>query len=336
MNWWGTTSHIWHIPHRTKFHYTLSTSHHMMCDLAVLNVKCGMVGCAWNWRGSAWNIELGWWDVGNVLTHWPLHLAPHHIRNHHILHRIPHQTPTVWQNSKPNHIPRHTIIPHHITFHITPLSLVRHLSQHTIPLCNTIFQILTYRPHYGSHHWPLGIAPHLTLLTYHIMPHSDHTILATFMHRTTFCTTLHRISYAPHLASFHHIWLWSHQIPHPTPFHITSHISIPPLSTSHHLLCHIRMTSPPPTTYRAVSQPTLYLIPHRTTFHIPCHRTRTNPYYTTTFHNPIPVWETRTRAICDPFCYVLSFTYNQLYHIKPNTKTWWWKSATLFIKCQKK
>ena len=85
---------------------------------------------------------------------------------------------------------------------------------------------------------------------------------------------------------------------------------IPPLVT-------FRTTPTSTTMYRAVSAHTLgtsFHITQRSTF--PCHRTRTNPYCTTTFNNPIPLsLRLRLGTICDPFCYVL------LCHISnPNTK----------------
>ena len=143
-----------------------------------------------------------------------------------------------------------------------------------------------YRPHYASSRTTSRIAPHFAYV-----PHNAtcHVLYATFqitpysightMHRTafriTFYTTLHCIPpqltvIIPNSKSHYHVSQ-----------HSTSHIS------ADRPILH-------PTTYRAVSQPTLCLIPHRTTFHIPCHSTHTNPYYTTAFHNPIPVWETRT------------------------------------------
>ena len=50
--------------------------------------------------------------------------------------------------SKSHHIPHQTIIPHHITHFISH----QHLSQHTIPFCNTIFQITVSATLYASHH----------------------------------------------------------------------------------------------------------------------------------------------------------------------------------------
>ena len=85
---------------------------------------------------------------------------------------------------------------------------------------------------------------------------------------------------APHLASFHHIWLWPHPIPHPTTmFHITFHITdqytttfyIPPLTTS-------RITSPPLPCIASCHSP------HSTSFHIAQRST-----FRATAHTPIHI-----------------------------------------------
>ena len=67
-------------------------------------------------------------------------------------------------------------ISNHTTFCVTPSFLTiahQHLAQHTIPLCNTIFQIAPYQPHYVSHHVSHS-APHFTSLLTNcdITPHS--------------------------------------------------------------------------------------------------------------------------------------------------------------------
>ena len=136
--------------------------------------------------------------------------------------------------------------PHHTISH-------QHLSQHTIPLCNNIFQIAAYRPQYASHHWRLALHPisyywrttwrHIPCTRRHI---SDHTLywphhLCTPPHLAPhFTQDIAPHSHAPHLTV---ITL----IPHPTAvFHITFHIThqytatfyIPPLVTS-------RITPPP-------------------------------------------------------------------------------------------
>ena len=97
---------------------------------------------------------------------------------HHILHCIiPHQTPSLTY-SIPHHVPWHTIILHHIT----PFVSHQHLSQHVMPLCNTIFQIAaTYASRHISH--PI---PHNT--TFHVL-------------HATFGVTI----YWPHYASHRHI-----------------------------------------------------------------------------------------------------------------------------------
>ena len=112
-------------------------------------------------------------------------------------------------------------IPSHTTFQVTPSSVltISHISYHNTSR-STLFhfaipyrlQISPYRPH------RLALHPIFTFLTDHITPRSMYStphfrsrdILATFMHRTTISShhishkTLHRISHAPQLASFHH------------------------------------------------------------------------------------------------------------------------------------
>ena len=89
---------------------------------------------------------------------------------HCISHIIPHQTLTV-SDSKPHHIPRHTIIPHHITHFVSH----QHLSHTAIPLRNTIFK--SHHIGHIMHHTTSRIAPHLTLVMYNIMPHSMYSML---------------------------------------------------------------------------------------------------------------------------------------------------------------
>ena len=263
--------------------------------------------------------------------------------------------------------------PHYITHFISH----QHLLQHTIPLCNTTFQIAPYWSHYIAPYWshygshghvshctPFHITFHIPCTPRHI---SDHTISGHIMHRTTGIshTTFHRPLHITSciIASFH-IWPWSHPIPHPTTDQYTTHSTSHHLShlAQHHLHYHIlrrvtahtlpRSTShniphsmphthtlpcstlhnipysmpqrthhlvPHRTTFHIPCHSTHYFIPHRTTFHIPCHSTHTSPYYTTAFrHNPIPVWETRTRLV-----YVIRFVvffHSNKPFIKPNTK----------------
>ena len=118
--------------------------------------------------------------------------------------------------------------------------------------------------HHISHHILHDIAPHFTCSTSCIIP-PHLTVIAPIGNSTAHYHVSHNV---PHHPSVHHHFL------HPT-------------------TCHISHNTTSTTTYIAVSQPTLYLIPHRTTFYISCHSTRTSPYYTTTFHNPIPVSEAR-------------------------------------------
>ena len=149
------------------------------------------------------------------------------------------------------------------------------------------------------HHTTSRTAPHFILLTYHITPHpchtpcSGHTIYwsqSFIVHRTT--TSSHHITQliAPHFTCFVSCIIPPHLItPNSTSHYHVSH-NIPHHTVHHHILhpttCYISHNATSTTTHRAVSQPTLCLIPHHTTFHIACHGTCTNPYYTTTFHNP--------------------------------------------------
>ena len=113
---------------------------------------------------------------------------------------------------------------------------------------------------------------------------------------------------APHftcsqLASVHHSQSDCDQshpaIPHPTT-DCVSH-KIPHYPVHHHIL------HPTTDTHNTLLRPTFYLIPHHTTSTFgPFHSTCTNPYYTTTFHNPIPVSEARNY---DVIRFVISFIY---------------------------
>ena len=114
----------------------------------------------------------------------PLHLAPHHI-----LHCIISSTSNAISD----------IILSHTTFHITPSFLtILHISYHSsnsqhtaIPLHNTVF-----KSHHIGHimyHTTSRIAPHFTLLTYHIpctpchiqiTPYTGHIICASHHHIT--------------------------------------------------------------------------------------------------------------------------------------------------------
>ena len=132
-------------------------------------------------------------------------------------------------------------------------------------------------------------------ITFHITPHSMYStphlrsrhILATLcitpphltITDTTFYTT--DIVAAPHSASasFHHIIsLIRHPIHIPPPcFNIPHHTSV------HHHIIH------PTTKLSHLAQHHLHYHIAQPSTDISCHSTRTNPYYTTTFHNPITV-----------------------------------------------
>ena len=174
----------------------------------------------------------------------PLHLAPYHI---------PHEMLTISD-----------IISNHTTFHVAPSFLAishQHHSQHTIPLCNTIFQIaplisatLCIAPHLASH-FTFPIALH----SMYSMPHFRSHVLATLCvapritpHFTQVsCTAfhiLHNSIIPPHLTmitpnSTYHYHV-SHNIPHHTSVH-------------HHILhpttCHISHNTISTNAYRAVS-----------------------------------------------------------------------------------
>ena len=128
------------------------------------------------------------------------------------------------------HIPRHTIIPHHIAHFISH----QHLSQHT----NTIFKIaplisatLCITPHLALHpilHYvPHNATFHVLHATFKITPYIGHIMhhTTTSRHHTTFYTT--DIVAAPHSASasFHHITQSDHTQStahyHVSTFHIT-------------------------------------------------------------------------------------------------------------------
>ena len=205
-------------------------------------------------------------------------------------------------------------IPPLITSCITPPALPRIApchSPHWLYLYSTSHNV----PH-SMPHPTLYLIPHHT--TFHIAWHSPHSTSFHITQRSTFPPTSHTL---PHSTS-HNV---PHSIPQPTLRHSTSH-NVP----------------------HSIPQSPLYLVAHRTTFHIPCHSTHTSPYYTTTFHNSVP-FERLGTIIISVIRFMLgilsffhgalrrhSFTYNLLYHISNPTQKWWWKSATLFIKCQNK
>ena len=160
--------------------------------------------------------------------------------------------------------------PHCITHFITPALLSR----------STLF--LFAIPHFKSHHigHVMDLArPHLALHPIsHYVPHSMYSTphfrshhkwphYALHHHRTT---AFHRPFMSRIIASFHHIWPWSHPILHPTTmFHITFHIThpytthstlIPPLTTS-------RVTPPPLPRIAPCHSHTSFHIAQRSTFH---------------------------------------------------------------------
>ena len=175
--------HIAHILHHTLFHITatLQNAHHTkfhttlfyitLCDLVVLKyVKCGVMWDVWCAVPEMW-FDVEYWAVVvrcgmyNALL---LHLAPHHT--------IPPYFTLHHSTSNTNIIPKHT------TLHVTPsfltISLIsyykrQHLSQHTIPLFNTILQITPLISATLMHHATSRIASRFTFyITFHmITPH---------------------------------------------------------------------------------------------------------------------------------------------------------------------
>ena len=160
----------------------------------------------------------------------PLHFAPHHIS----LRPLAHFTSF--------HIESTGIIPNHTTFHVAPFLTTSHNSYHTSTSSrSTLFHFAI--PYFKSHH--IGhimnhttnishAAPHFTLLTYHITPHSMYST----PHQFPITPYVGRIIYASLYRISHHIL---HNIaPHFTcspsciiPPHLTV---ITPNSTSH---CHV-------------------------------------------------------------------------------------------------
>ena len=221
------------------------------------------------------------------------HCTPFHVTDvpHYALHPISHYwRATLCITPLTSRIaPHFTLLKCHIT-HCTPFHI-------------------TDVPHYASHHWHLAlhpisrywratlcltpltslIAPHVTLLTSRIAPHftllTCHKCTPGHLQITPYChiyalhrTTTSRIT--PHCTAFHMLHILHHSatsdcdhtIPHRTtmivshniPRHtwVHHHFYIPPLISS-------RITPPPP----PMLQPTLYLVPHRPAFHIPCQPT---------------------------------------------------------------
>ena len=254
-------------------------------------------------------LSCGLWDVECIMH---CHCISHHITlrpPHFTLHHSTSSQLALFQTT-PHSTSHHSSPPR--TFHITPAPLVAahystlqyHISNRTTSatLCITP---LTSR-----------IGPHFTLLTYHITPHSMYSTPQQF----PITPYIGHIIYA----SLYHI---SHHILHNiAPLFTCSpscvippHLTVITPNAMFHITFHITDQYTTTTTrYCAVSSPH-YLNPHRTTFHIPCHSTRTNPHYTTTFHNPILVWETLNYMWSVLLC---SFIHIQLFvpHVEPNTK----------------
>ena len=302
--------HIAHIPHCTLFHITatLGWIRHNIPHLALQNVPYHTSCDVWS-QWWYWICEM-WWDMvccaRNVVWCEVLLSCSGEMWNWCITHC--HCISRLVTSLRPPHFTLHHSTSNAIValfqttaFHVTPFLTISYLSYRTstsrsalvhfaLPISNrTMSATLCITPLTSR------IAPHFTLLTCHIMGH----ILCTPRHIqitpyciqiTPYChiiyhyhishyTTLHSISHAPLLASFHHICLWSHTIPHRTTMIVSHNI---PCHTSvlHHFLhpttYHISYNTPFTTTYLAVSQYTHYLIPHRT-FHIPWHSTHTNP-----------------------------------------------------------
>ena len=285
--------HFSHIPHHTMSEiatfriapYFTYTSHHIS-HRTIIHIKSHL--------GSPFHITPTFHLTSrpHSISHHAMHITTFkyklHITLSHSTHSKPqHTSHTAFQPSfriTPCLIWRQTI-PHHSVFH----NHISHLaSQHTSTSRNTLFHFAI--PYFKSHHWyrPHYASRHIShcipfYITFHITPHfRSHHILATLCiappHLASLnidsCTAfriLHNCIIPPHLTvitpnstSHYHV---SHNIPHHTSVH-------------HHILhpttYHISHNTTPTTTYRAVSQPKLYLIPHRTTFHIPCHSTHTH------------------------------------------------------------
>ena len=209
-----------------------------------------------------------------IVSH-PITLLPHFTLHH--------STSNTISDIIPNHttVPHHTIIHHHITpapqsrstlFHFAIPCFkshhIGHIMHHTtsrtaphfhitdVPY-NATFQTTPYIIYASHHHFAQDIAPHFTCSTSCIIP--PHVAVITPTGNST---------------SHYHV---SHSIRHhPSVHHHFLHLAT----------CHISHNTT--TTYQS-RRITHSLIPHRATFHISCHSTRTSPYYTTTFHNPLPV-----------------------------------------------
>ena len=134
--------------------------------------------------------------------------SSHHY--HHILHwLIPHQTPSLTLFQATPHSTSHHQFCHHIA--PTPLAHYSTLQYHIGFKSHHIGHIMHHTissraaPHF---HIPDVPQHHIPCTLRHISDHTiywPHHLCITTTSRTTFYTILHRISHAPHLASFHHI-----------------------------------------------------------------------------------------------------------------------------------
>ena len=124
--------------------------------------------------------------------HHILLVASFHIKRH-----------LVWHYSKPHHIPRHTI-PHHLAHFISHQHLglaaisnrnIGHIMHHTTDISHCTPFHITDIPHNAT-----SVSDHIIYWPHHLCT-PPHLIFFFF-----FLMTLHRISHAPHLASYHHNW----------------------------------------------------------------------------------------------------------------------------------
>ena len=182
---------------------------------------------------------LGW--IRHNIPHLPLQNIPHHTK----FHITPCDTWLWWyykyvvwcavivvRCSKPYHILRHAIIPHHIA----PVPLAAHCSTLQYLISNRTIATLCIA--FGTHFTSL-LTPYRDIS--HIpWRYSDHTIY-----------WLHLTGITPKSTSHYHV---SHNIPHHTSVHPTT--------------CDISHNTTSTTMYHAVSQPTLS-VPHSTSHNVP-------------------------------------------------------------------
>ena len=204
------------------------------------------------------------------------------------------------------HVLHNCIIPSHQSV-ITPNSTSHCHVSHNIPYHISI------PPHSTSHH-----LPHHALITPPTLPRI---VSCRVTAHTLPRSTSHNVPHSsPHTTSFH--------IAQRSTFHATDHTL--PRSTSHN----VPHSMPQPILYR--------LVPHHTTFHIPCH----SPYSTdsfhitqrSTFHATAHTLRRRSTSYSMPQPTHQSIlhhrferleltvcAYNLLYHISNPTQKWWWK-----------